>query len=40
MSRKKTLSMYVMVNEQRVKLYDNGKVSVLDACVNYGFFQR
>lgn len=28
---------HVMVNEQRVKLYDNGKVSVLDACVGYGF---
>ena len=28
---------HVMVNEQRVKLYDNGKVSVLDACVSYGF---
>ena len=28
---------HVMVNEQRVKLYDNGKVSVLYACVSYGF---
>lgn len=28
---------HVMVNEQRVKLYDNGKVTVLDACVSYGF---
>lgn len=28
---------HVMVNEQRVKLYDNGKVTVLDACVNAGF---
>lgn len=28
---------HVMVNGQRVKLYDNGKVSVLDACVSYGF---
>lgn len=28
---------HVMVNEQRVKLYDNGKVTVLDACISYGF---
>ena len=28
---------HVTVNEQRVKLYDNGKVTVLDACVSYGF---
>ncbi len=27
---------HVMVNEQRVKLYDNGHVTVLDACVGYG----
>lgn len=32
--------MHVMVNEQRVKLYDNGKVTVLDACVSYGFSQK
>lgn len=28
---------HVTVNEQRVKLYDNGHVTVLDACVGYGF---
>lgn len=28
---------HVMVNEQRVKLYDNGKVTVLDACISSGF---
>lgn len=31
---------HVMVNEQRVKLYDNGRVTVLDACVGYGFAQK
>lgn len=28
---------HVQVNGQRVKLYDNGKVTVLDACVSSGF---
>lgn len=28
---------HVMVNEQRVKLYDNGKSTVLDACISSGF---
>ena len=28
---------HVTVNQQRVKLYDNGKVTVLDACVSSGF---
>jgi len=28
---------HVTVNEQRVKLYDNGKVTVLDACISSGF---
>ena len=28
---------HVMVNEQRVKLYDNGKATVLDACISSGF---
>lgn len=28
---------HVMVNDQRVKLYDNGKVTVLDACISSGF---
>ena len=28
---------HVTVNEQRVKLYDNGKVTVLDACIGSGF---
>lgn len=30
---------HVFVNDQRVKLYDNGKVTVLDACVSAGFLQ-
>ncbi|MCH5252363.1 MAG: rod shape-determining protein [Lachnospiraceae bacterium] len=30
---------HVLVNEQRVKLYDNGKVTVLDACVSFGLSQ-
>lgn len=30
---------HVTVNEQRVKLYDNGKATVLDACVSSGFSQ-
>lgn len=30
---------YVKVNEERVKLYDNGKVTVLDACIHAGFSQ-
>ncbi len=28
---------HVKVNDQRVKLYDNGKVTVLDACISSGF---
>lgn len=28
---------HVTVNDQRVKLYDNGKVTVLDACISSGF---
>lgn len=28
---------HVVVNDQRVKLYDNGKVTVLDACISSGF---
>ncbi len=28
---------HVMVNDQRVKLYDNGKSTVLDACISSGF---
>lgn len=31
---------HVTVNEQRVKLYDNGRVTVLDACISYGFAQK
>lgn len=31
---------HVMVNEQRVKLYDNGKATVLDACIRSGFSQK
>ena len=30
---------HVTVNDQRVKLYDNGKVTVLDACISAGFSQ-
>lgn len=30
---------HVFVNDQRVKLYDNGKVTVLDACVSAGYMQ-
>lgn len=30
---------HVTVNDQRVKLYDNGKVTVLDACVSAGYLQ-
>ncbi len=30
---------HVTVNEQRVKLYDNGKATVLDACISCGFSQ-
>lgn len=30
---------HVMVNDQRVKLYDNGKPTVLDACISSGFFK-
>lgn len=28
---------HVLVNDQRVKLYDNGKATVLDACISSGF---
>lgn len=31
---------HVNVNDQRVKLFDNGKVTVLDACVSSGFSQK
>lgn len=31
---------HVMVNDQRVKLYDNGKATVLDACISSGFSQN
>ena len=30
---------HVFVNDQRVKLYDNSKVTVLDACVSAGYLQ-
>lgn len=30
---------YVKVNEERVKIYDNGKATVLDACIHAGFAQ-
>ncbi|MCI5883843.1 MAG: pilus assembly protein PilM, partial [Eubacterium sp.] len=30
---------YVKVNEERVKIYDNGKATVLDACIHAGFSQ-
>ncbi len=30
---------YVTVNDERIKLYDNGKATVLDACVHAGFTQ-
>lgn len=30
---------HVRVNEERVKLYDNGKATVLDACIHAGFSQ-
>lgn len=30
---------HVKVNEERVKLYDNGKATVLDACIHAGFSQ-
>lgn len=31
---------HVTVNDQRVKLYDSGKVTVLDACISSGFSQN
>ncbi len=31
---------YVRVNEERVKIYDNGKATVLDACIHAGFSQE
>lgn len=31
---------HVKVNEERVKLYDNGKATVLDACIHAGFSQN
>ncbi len=30
---------HVRVNEERVRLYDNGKVTVLDACIHAGYSQ-
>lgn len=36
---KRSNFIHVTVNDQRVKLYDNGKVTVLDACVSSGFSQ-
>ncbi len=30
---------YVVVNGQRVKIYDNGKATVLDACIHAGYSQ-
>lgn len=31
---------HVRVNEERVKIYDNGKATVLDACIHAGFSQN
>ncbi len=31
---------YVRVNEERVKIYDNGKATVLDACIHAGYSQN
>lgn len=31
---------YVRVNEERVKLYDNGKATILDACIHAGYSQN
>lgn len=31
---------HVRVNEERVKLYDNGKATILDACIHAGFSQN
>lgn len=31
---------YVRVNDERVKIYDNGKATVLDACIHAGFSQN
>lgn len=31
---------HVRVNEERVKIYDNGKATVLDACIHAGFSQE
>lgn len=30
---------HVRVNEERIKLYDNGKATILDACIHAGFAQ-
>lgn len=35
----KSSFIYVKVNEERVKIYDNGKATVLDACIHAGFSQ-
>lgn len=35
----KSSFIYVKVNEERVKIYDNGKATVLDACIHAGFAQ-
>ncbi|MGN1206538.1 MAG: cell division protein FtsA [Eubacterium sp.] len=36
----KSSFIYVNVNEERVKIYDNGKATVLDACIHAGFSQE
>lgn len=36
---KKSNFIHVRVNDQRVKLYDNGKATVLDACIGAGYLQ-
>lgn len=35
----KSSFIYVKVNEERVKIYDNGNATVLDACIHAGFAQ-
>lgn len=35
----KSSFIHVRVNEERVKLYDNGKATILDACIHAGFSQ-
>lgn len=35
----KSSFIYVKVNEERVKIYDNGNATVLDACIHAGFSQ-